>query len=465
MLAVKLSFPAGKFHATPWGHHVNEGKLEWPPSLWRFMRALVSIWKTSCADTITNERMVKLLEKLKNPPKYYVPPHTQSHTRHFMPIREGKRENKTLIFDAFVSMSPGASLYMIWDDAQLTGEERQTLHELLERLNYLGRAESWCIASLCDNPPEPNCVPAETRDLGVGIELLVPACEDKIDIRKLTARTGELRRKGYLRPPGTEKCIYIMKGTDYTIRQKKGGLSKLEDPTIALYAVIGPVKPLITDALVLGEMMRSALQGLYGRICEGRSSCSFSGKDESGRPIRGHSHAYFLPLDEDRDGRIDHILVYRTEGFGEGERAALLRLEVLYYQSKSYPIQLALLRLGSVEGAEVSVLQRSKEWESMTPFMLVRHPHWKREKDLPEQQLALELERRGLPEPLSVEAIDGYQAYKRLRWLDYKRFRARYLPPYNHPYGFKIVFDDDVRGPIALGYACHYGLGLFVPVR
>ncbi len=34
MLAIALRFPLGRFHATPWGRHVNEGAPEWPPSPW-----------------------------------------------------------------------------------------------------------------------------------------------------------------------------------------------------------------------------------------------------------------------------------------------------------------------------------------------------------------------------------------------------------------------------------------------
>ena len=30
-------------------------------------------------------------------------------------------------------------------------------------------------------------------------------------------------------------------------------------------------------------------------------------------------------------------------------------------------------------------------------------------------------------------------------------------------YNFTVEFSQPVRGPIALGFACHYGLGLFVP--
>ena len=47
---IKLTFPAGRYHATPWGRHVNEGVPEWPPSPWRLLRALVAVWKRTCPD-------------------------------------------------------------------------------------------------------------------------------------------------------------------------------------------------------------------------------------------------------------------------------------------------------------------------------------------------------------------------------------------------------------------------------
>ncbi|MFH1303100.1 MAG: type I-U CRISPR-associated protein Csb2, partial [Planctomycetota bacterium] len=44
MIAIEMKFPTGKLHATPWGRHVNEGAVEWPPSPWRFLRALLAVW-------------------------------------------------------------------------------------------------------------------------------------------------------------------------------------------------------------------------------------------------------------------------------------------------------------------------------------------------------------------------------------------------------------------------------------
>ena len=35
MLAISFTFHAGRYHATPWGRHVNEADVAWPPDLWR----------------------------------------------------------------------------------------------------------------------------------------------------------------------------------------------------------------------------------------------------------------------------------------------------------------------------------------------------------------------------------------------------------------------------------------------
>ena len=43
---VAVKFPLGRYHATPWDASVNEGRVEWPPSPWRILRALVSTFKT-----------------------------------------------------------------------------------------------------------------------------------------------------------------------------------------------------------------------------------------------------------------------------------------------------------------------------------------------------------------------------------------------------------------------------------
>mgnify|MGYP003428794747 FL=1 len=66
-------------------------------------------------------------------------------------------------------------------------------------------------------------------------------------------------------------------------------------------------------------------------------------------------------------------------------------------------------------------------------------------------------------EPLDYAKISG----KKVRWLEFRRFRNRgggQLAD-SRGFGFEIVFAEPVRGPIALGYGCHFGLGQFVAVE
>jgi len=67
MIGISVSFPSGRFHATPWGRHVNEGATEWPPSPWRFLRALVAAWKRKLDDQLRQADVEKLLRALKAP--------------------------------------------------------------------------------------------------------------------------------------------------------------------------------------------------------------------------------------------------------------------------------------------------------------------------------------------------------------------------------------------------------------
>ncbi len=76
MIGISVSFPSGRFHATPWGRHVNEGAPEWPPSPWRFLRALVATWKRKLDDQLSQADVELLLRALIAPPQLLLPPAT-----------------------------------------------------------------------------------------------------------------------------------------------------------------------------------------------------------------------------------------------------------------------------------------------------------------------------------------------------------------------------------------------------
>ena len=102
MTVLELRFPAGRYHATPWGRHVNEGAVELPPSPWRIVRALIATWYLKARrDEEISESTVRALADalLSQPPVFRLPRATTAHTRHFMPTKGG---DKTKIFDTFV---------------------------------------------------------------------------------------------------------------------------------------------------------------------------------------------------------------------------------------------------------------------------------------------------------------------------------------------------------------------------
>jgi len=129
-VTLKLTFPAGRYHATPWGRHVNEGIPEWPPSPWRLLRALVAVWRRTCPG-ISEERAKNLLTMLLEPPVFSLPPHRVAHTRHFMPWEKKGPADRTLVFDTFVSVCRDQSLLLGWPNAVPSPDCYSTIEILL----------------------------------------------------------------------------------------------------------------------------------------------------------------------------------------------------------------------------------------------------------------------------------------------------------------------------------------------
>lgn len=266
----------------------------------------------------------------------------------------------------------------------------------------------------------------------------------------------------------------------------------------ARFTLASLTRPEMAMALPFAEQVRRAL--IRNRVDTSHSEV-ITGKRADGTPLDGHLHAHYLPTDEDHDGRIDHITIYAPRGFDEADLDALGSLRTIF-RSKDRPevkMVLTCLReyphrqtgLGGQElfsreaGGDacaprqpaVSIFAEARRWRSVTPFSLPRFPNRgggkpARPRDLPEGQLVRELKNRGLPEPTSIKRIEGYQVEgippeggttKRLvRWLEFHTTRYNGTKG-NGLAGFEIEFAEPVPGPIPLGFACHFGLGLFLP--
>ena len=143
MLCLRFTFPAGRYHASAWGTQVNEAVIDWPPSPWRLLRAVIAGWHR--LDDADSEPIARsLIGKLAScDPHYRLPRYGEGHTRHYMP----NDNSTTMTFDAFLAFAPRASLWVGFPGVELVEKESALLDRCLAHLGYLGRSESWVEAS------------------------------------------------------------------------------------------------------------------------------------------------------------------------------------------------------------------------------------------------------------------------------------------------------------------------------
>jgi CRISPR-associated protein Csb2 len=492
---------------------VNEGAVEWPPSPWRILRALIATWHRKFATEIPESSIKPLIERLADLPVFYLPRAALGHTRHYMPQKDPLGADKTKVFDAFVSIHPDDALIVFWPHVTLSPEEREVLTRLASGLSYLGRAESWVIAdTLVQWDGDSYCRPIEAGMIveGERVRTLASMTLDSflawktgyegnvVEDASTAAKTGrkkrasqspvppdlwsalhvetsDLQKQGWSAAPGSRWVDYMKADDAFLVTyQRKPKIDQIR-PTVARFALSSAVLPRLTDAVFLGERMRQALmaksRGLNGSE---HALPVFSGKGTDGlRLDDDHSHAFYLPSDEDGDGRIDHMTVYATQGFDKHAQQAIGKLKKLW-GSGGHDIHTVLIGIGQPQdygglltrNGQAPMLEESQVWQSMTPYVLTRHPK-RNGKDSPASQIARDLLRRGFPMPEHIEPLDHTKIMgKKVRWLEFRRLRngggGRVASTLG--FGFKIDFGQPVRGPLSLGYACHFGLGQFVPV-
>lgn len=519
MVSLELNFPGGRYHATPWGRHANEAAVEWPPSPWRILRAFVATWHLKARDEIGPDLLEETLAALtEQPPAYRVPRSAVVfHTRHYMPPDPDQPEKR---FDGFVQLQNGDVVSLVWNDATLANDTRNALEVLADRLSYLGRAESWVQASVSDGPV------SDGVDVGVApggdlpteleiVPLLAPLPPLELTrwrqemhsnrlassapsglLTALQADPRELAGQGWRQcPPGARWVDYarprsVLAPPPPALRRSRGRPRDL--PTVARYALASQVPPRLTDALLLTDRLRRALMSRSVVSKGGRPAPVFSGKAEKGDPLRGHRHAFLLPEANLRDGFVSHVTVWAPMGFDDTARRALepepsrRGRPIELWQRGGEPLLLVLLGIGdpcdfagsNLTAGQCPLFAEARVWMSRTPFLATRHPKLARsgrskrdERGLvigsPPHDLLRLLADAGFPEPTDVTSLSATElGGKRTRWLAFRTERrgGGDRGP-SSPAGFKIEFPRPVRGPIALGYGAHFGLGLFVPER
>ena len=438
MITIQLTFPWGRFYATPWG--INASRLrepEWPPSPWRLLRALVSAWFRAHPGQVPSAECIALIESLgRELPEIGFTKVSFGQTVHWQPNygaadKDDKAEaayKNTRHENHFTAVH--GPVFFRWPKLELAPEHRRTLEALLAELTYFGRAESLCQAEVCDTDPDKDtgwCLPTDGRKISSTSRDVF--CPSPVDFRFTdlwTRRAANLAPDSPLAPPhlvdtllasdmkpdGAEWRSYQMPAdwpnqrlvriprTSKPANKRAPG----EGPKVAHYLCFSLQcrVPLLPKFIVpLSERFRSAANShlckIYG---DGTPSFALFGHERPPDAVGDHQHAFYLPMAKkaDHSGCLSDLHVWCPYGFTQEEVNILLRISRLNWGGGKYPVRPVLTALSKEPPTDAPFSigkSPAKLWRSASPFVPPRYFYRGsgdkvklKEKDRPELQLA-----------------------------------------------------------------------------
>lgn len=322
----------------------------------------------------------------------------------------------------------------------------------------------------------------------------------------LQADTSEWRRHGWSQPPGSRRVFYWRKTDTLEAGAPRPAPRARAAPEVrAMLLSMSTASgndnalPHVTRTLPQADLLHRDLGHALKRLGLGHSAV-LSGCDEHRQPLKQpHRHAHILPLDLDGDRHLEHILIWAPMGLDAKAQAAIRKVRQTFSKGGVGPLKLALEALGEIDdlrhlsgvyGEGIRALlgeaKGATRWISRTPFVPPRYVKPNGANSL-EGQVAAELASRGLPAPATIKRLDGGRDAKAsvslldpdeqntemapvarsTNWLHFRHFvhrrRNGLAPPVDFGYVLELVFEEPQPAPIAIGFGCHFGLGLFAP--
>lgn len=513
MVCVQVEFPLGTYHALT---ERGEGP-EWAPSPVRLIGALLAAAEEVPSEDTAADRAV--LQRLCEapPPTLYAPPSAPAadqvkseagdHLERVAELRGASRwAPRNPGFSEMRREVPGAKtvnvaevnkggvaigeipVLVAWLDLELGAPERRRLTRLLADVAWLGTSRSPALCQLIDHPettfapPSVRWTPLRWGELSatsVGVRVperrLIQAFDRAFEARR--ARRDKVESAGLMPQLRVDPWPYELASTTregaVLDPQHWGGFSIVElDPESEMI-------PRASGVYLAARTFRAALMGCFAERDEaGDAPAALHGHDD-----RPHLAVVPLPFAGFRhgDGRVlGFALLYpHPERAPEVENAERSIDAALTHFFPNATVRRAIRVPGAgsfmvrpVAGVPLQTLAKtryvgpSRHWTTVTPVV---HSRWRKGED--ETGLAVQVcadcAHVGLPAPIRIERLrssslrgGGNDVVPRPEKLR-PEWRRSLQGPRSH---LHLEFEREVLGPIVLGRARHFGLGLCLPV-
>ena len=462
---LRITLLSGRYGATPWDRSEFEGQVEYPPSPWRLLRAILhgAYLLTGVPEQLPEGTAQLIAALAANPPSYHLPYGEYGQIRGFRPAygcepvpplltagggythASGKRRS---FIDCFLQLGAGAALHVSWP-VELTAEQKNLLGDCLAGLSYLGRAEYPALWQVVPTMPEPNCTP----DPAGTIRVL--GCGGPQTLEGLLINPQIARQEGRVSLPGQQWLQYR-----YTPDRPRPQLGGSAAPAVnrALFGFL-------SDEPVPGSAGITWTDRLHRALLQKAPESSLFSGLAGGQPLGEDQRAWYCW--QEVDGAITALEVLSPQPFIDTELAALQGLRQLYARG-GVAVGLRLMRL------DAAPIPTGRQLRTATPMLLYTTPRSGKLQRHPAgqaiQSLLWGLGEQGKLDPTLFEEQGESIA---VRHPSHGQIRARVLDVINEPrvqgrgdrkaasgLGYQIELASECPLPaLAIGWGRHFGAG------
>lgn len=362
---LRITLLSGRYGATPWDRSEFEGQVEYPPSPWRLLRAILhGAFTLSTSRDQLPEGVVQIVTSLAyGLPSYHLPYGEYGQIRGFRPIYGGEavpplniagshisnsQGKRRPFIDSFLQLGASSAIHVSWE-MDLSSEQRSLLSDCLAGLNYLGRAEYPALWQLVPSMPDANCIPHPQGTLQV-LSGGGPGLMEGLLMNAQSAR-GE----GRMALPGQQWHSYRF-SPDRPAPSLGGAAAP--DVSRALFAVLTRPPLLARDGLAWTDRLHRAL------LQRAPSSSLFSGM-AAGQPLDEDQTAWYRW--HEQDGLITALEVISRQPFVSDELEAIQGLQNLYGRG-GLVVPMQLMRL------DAALPRSAQRLTTVTPMLLYTTP-------------------------------------------------------------------------------------------